>query len=216
MQPVHQLPDDSEPSETKLTLEPLIHETAYVIHSRLGEYTEIQDNCQLNEVEMGDYSYMSTSVTANYCVIGNFVSIASHCVINPGNHPVERVTQHHATYRRKQYGFNPADDETLFNRRREQKVIIGHDVWLGHGAMVMPGATIENGAVIAAGAIVTRTQPVGPYEIAVGIPARPVKKRFSTDIINRLQEIRYWDWPREKLEKAFDDFYDINTFIQKY
>ena len=39
------------------------------------------------------------------CQIGKFCSIASHVRINPGNHPMQRVTQHHMTYRRIEYGF---------------------------------------------------------------------------------------------------------------
>jgi hypothetical protein len=57
---------------------------------------------------------------------------------------------------------------------------------------------------------------VGPYEIAAGSPARPVKKRFSDGIIDRLLEIRFWDWPREKLEQGFKDLYDVETFVEKY
>jgi phosphonate metabolism protein (transferase hexapeptide repeat family) len=176
----------------------------------------VEAGCFCNEITLGDYSYLSTSVRAIWCKIGKFSSIASHCVINPGNHPYQRVTQSHCTYRCRQYGFADQDDEAFFEWRRQDAVTIGHDVWLGHGVYVMPGATIADGAVVAAGSVVTRNRPVGPYEIAAGSPAKPVKKRFPERIIDRLLEIRFWDWPREKLEQRFKDLYDVTAFVEKY
>jgi phosphonate metabolism protein (transferase hexapeptide repeat family) len=170
----------------------------------------VEAGCFCNEITLGDYSYLSTCVRAIWCDIGKFSSIASHCVINPGNHPYQRVTQSHCTYRCRQYGFADQDDAGFFERRRQDAVTIGHDVWLGHGVYVMPGAAI------AAGSVVTRNRPVGPYEIAAGSPAKPIKKRFSDRIIDRLLKIRFWDWPREKLEQGFKDLYDVEAFIEKY
>ncbi len=200
----------------KLFSRPLIHESSTVIDSRFGEYTEVEAGCFCNEITLGDYSYLSSSVRAIWCDIGKFSSIASHCVINPGNHPYQRVTQSHCTYRCRQYGFADQDDDAFFEWRRQDTVTIGHDVWLGHGVYVMPGATIADGAVVAAGSVVTRNRPVGPYEIAAGSPAKPFKKRFSNRIIGRLLEIRFWDWPREKLERGFKDLYDVDAFVEKY
>jgi len=200
----------------KLFSRPLIHESSTVIDSRFGEYTEVEAGCFCNEITLGDYSYLSSCVRAIWCDIGKFSSIASHCVINPGNHPYHRVTQSHCTYRCRQYGFADQDDDAFFEWRKQDTVTIGHDVWLGHGVYVMPGAAIADGAVVAAGSVVTRNRPVGPYEIAAGSPARPVKKRFSDRIIDRLLEIRFWEWPREKLEQGFRDLYDVKTFIEKY
>lgn len=216
MHTIYQVSDNNELVEKQLSRTPLIHSSSTVISSLFGDFTEVEAHCFCNEIALGDYSYLSTSVRALYCEIGKFTSIASHCVINPGNHPYHRVTQSHCTYRRKQYGFGDTDDADFFEWRKSQKVIIGHDVWLGHGVYVMPGAVIATGAVIAAGSVVTAKHPVGPYEIAAGSPAKAVKKRFSDEIIERLLDIRFWDWNREKMEKAFHDFSDVKTFLQKY
>jgi hypothetical protein len=216
MHDITHLAANNELKQKKLFSRPLIHESSTVIHSRFGEYTEIAAGCFCNEITLGDYSYLSSCVRAIWCDIGRFSSIASHCVINPGNHPYQRVTQSHCTYRCRQYGFADQDDAAFFEWRRQDAVTIGHDVWLGHGVYVMPGAKIATGAVVAAGSVVTRNRPVGPYEIAAGSPAKPVKKRFSDRIIDRLLEIRFWDWPREKLEQGFRDLYDVEAFIEKY
>jgi acetyltransferase-like isoleucine patch superfamily enzyme len=54
-------------------------------------------------------------------------------------------------------------------------IVIGEDVWIGTHVVVLAGVTIGQGAVIAAGSVVT--QPVPPYEIWGGVPARFLKKR---------------------------------------
>lgn len=168
----------------------------------------------MEDTQFGDYSYTAGDADIIYSDIGKFCSIASHVRINPGNHPMWRVTQHHMTYRRKRYGFSDSDDDTIFDWRKEHKVTIGHDVWIGHAATIMPGVTVETGAVIGAGAVVTGDIPA--YTIAVGVPARPLRQRFSPDIIDKLLQSQWWDWEREKLAARFNYFYDVEAFLEKY
>ena len=54
-------------------------------------------------------------------------------------------------------------------------VVIGNDVWIGRRAIILPGVTIGDGCIIGAGAVVSKNIP--PYSIAVGVPARVVKRR---------------------------------------
>ncbi|KKY31317.1 putative nodulation protein l [Diaporthe ampelina] len=53
------------------------------------------------------------------------------------------------------------------------------DCWIGANAVILPGVTIGRGSTIGAGAIVSRDVP--PYSVAVGIPARVVKKLPSVE-----------------------------------
>ena len=55
-------------------------------------------------------------------------------------------------------------------------VIIEDDVWIGAHSVVLPGVTIGRGSVIGAGSVVTKNIP--QYSIAVGNPARVIKKRL--------------------------------------
>jgi len=57
---------------------------------------------------------------------------------------------------------------------------------------------------------------VEPYEIVVGVPAKPIKKRFSDDVIEKLMKIAWWDWPYDIIKERIDEFNDINKFIEKY
>ena len=200
----------------KLGARPLIHESADVRQCRFGRYTEVGARTSLIETELGDYSYIVNDGEVIYTTIGKFCSIAAMVRINPGNHPMWRVSQSHFTYRANAY-FNDASDEAdFFAWRRGQPVEIGHDVWIGHGAIILPGRRIGNGSVIGAGAVVTTD--VEPYTILVGVPARPVRHRFKPDIAARIEALGWWDWEHDKLENALPDFRTLSPedFLNKY
>lgn len=201
-------------NEKKLSATPCIDETSNIVDSYAGAWTSIGPNNKIIESSFGDYTYTMDDVTVNYAEIGKFTSIASHVCINPVQHPMDRVTQHHMTYRRVAYDFAETDDEVLFDWRRTHRVKIGHDVWIGHGAVIMKGVEIGTGAVIGSGAVVTKN--VEPYTIVVGTPAKPIKRRFSEEVAEKLLEIAWWDWPREKLEAHFHEFNNIDAFIKKH
>jgi phosphonate metabolism protein (transferase hexapeptide repeat family) len=165
---------------------------------------------------MVDYSYVVNDAQITYTTIGKFCSIAAMTRINPGNHPMQRVSQSHFTYRASAYFPGEADEDSFFAWRQSSPVTIGHDVWIGHGAIVLPGRTIGTGAVIAAGAIVTKDVPA--YAIVVGNPARILRPRFSDTVAERLQRLSWWDWSHERLRAALPDFrrLSIEGFLDKY
>jgi phosphonate metabolism protein (transferase hexapeptide repeat family) len=194
---------------------PLVHQGASVRDSRLGAWTEIGPGWSLLEVEFGDYSYAAgTDGVIHYARVGKFCSFASHVVINPGDHPMGRVTQHHCTYRLRQFGLGEEDAAEFFAWRRGQPCEIGHDVWIGHGAKVMAGVTIGTGAVIGAGAVVTRD--VGPYEVVAGVPARVLRLRFPREVARRLLASAWWEWDRPTLEANWRDLCDLPRFLDRH
>lgn len=94
--------------------------------------------------------------------------------------------------------------------------VIGNDVWLGAECLIMPGIKIADGAVIAARAVVTKN--IGPYEIWGGNPARLIKKRFSDQEIDKILQIKWWDWNLDTLERNIQYLRssDVETLWQKY
>lgn len=199
-----------------LGLEPLIHATANVRSSQLGAYTEVGARTSVIESELGDYSYVVNDADIIYSRVGKFCSIAAHTRINPGNHPMQRASQAHFTYRSSMYFPGEPDEEEFFDWRSEHRVTIGHDVWIGHGAIVLPGRAVGTGAVVAAGAIVT--QDVPEYGIVAGNPARLLRRRFCPAISERLLSLAWWDWDHERLRRALPDFraLSIEAFLEKY
>jgi acetyltransferase-like isoleucine patch superfamily enzyme len=113
------------------------------------------------------------------------------------------------------YGLDTKDDEAFLQWRTTQVTTIGHDTWIGHGAIIMPKVTVGNGAVVGSGAIVTKD--VEPYAIVVGVPAKPVRKRFSQEIIGKLESIKWWNWPYDTIKERLADFsLPAEEFVSKY
>lgn len=196
--------------------EPRIHSTAELKSCRLGRYSSIGERVVLREVVVGDFSYFERSAEAIYTEIGKFCSIAANTRINALEHPIERVTQHKVTYRPNEYFRWLGVDGDFKSRRQAKQVRIGHDVWVGHGAVIMPGVSIGNGAVVGANAVVTKD--VGPYEIVAGVPAKPLRLRFPPEISDRLETLKWWDWPVEKLADAIPDMQalPIGEFLERW
>ncbi|MCE5222998.1 acetyltransferase [bacterium] len=214
MKLINQIP--SELKESKMSSScPYIHPSAVVYQSKVGEWTEIGEKTMLIESSLGDFSYIASSY-ANiiYTTIERFCSIASHVRINPGNHPMERVTQHHCTYRKKQYGFADQDDEVFFNWRREHQCFVGSDVWIGHSAILLPGVKIGSGSVIGAGCVVTKN--IDPYSVVVGVPGKVIKKRFNEDQIDKLLAIEWWNWNYETIKHRLQELENVDLFLEKY
>jgi len=141
--------------------------------------------------------------------IGGFCSLAEDVTIfGGGEHRSDWVTTYPL---RIAFGDSLAGADGLPATKGSTR--IGHDVWIGYRAIVLSGVSIGAGAIIGAGAVVARD--VAPYSIVVGNPATVVKQRFRPDQVDRLLDIRWWDWPLEKIKSAtpFLCSADVDRFI---
>lgn len=198
-----------------LGTDPTIHSTAEVRDCTFGRFCEVGERTRLAESEMGDYSYVVNDSDIIYTRIGKFVNIAAHVRINPGQHPMNRASQHHFLYRSDMYGLGE-DDVSFFDWRRSSAIEIGHDAWIGHGAVIKGGVRIGTGAVVGSGAVVTRDVP--DYTIVTGMPATPLRERFPQPVREALIRIAWWDWGHDRLAGALGDFrtLEAEAFCRKY
>ncbi|MDX1737300.1 MAG: chloramphenicol acetyltransferase [Alphaproteobacteria bacterium] len=199
----------------QLNEQPTIHETALVMDSIFGRWTEVGPNSKIIESSLGDYSYAIHECDIIYSEVGKFANIAAYVRLNPGQHPMDRASQHHFQYRSSAYGLGE-DDSEFFEWRRQNRVVIGHDVWIGHGAIIQGGVRVGTGAVIGSGAIVTKD--VKPYSIVAGVAAKEIRQRFLPEIQNALLRISWWDWHHSDFLDRMDDFRRLSAkeFCMKY
>ena len=128
-------------------------------------------------------------------IIGKFCMIASGAkfIMNGGNH----LSQSLSSYPFAIFGYDwqhAMDGKTYPNKG---DIVIGNDAWIGHNATIMAGVTIGDGAIIATNATVIKD--VALYSIVGGNPAMEIKKRFSQPVIDKLLQLKWWDWDIEKI-----------------
>jgi phosphonate metabolism protein (transferase hexapeptide repeat family) len=180
-----------------------------------GKWVEIGAHNTFENVYIGNFSYTGPYTIIQNTKVLNFSNIAAHVRIGATDHPLERVTMHHFTYRKKMYHLDTLDDEDFLNQRKSRMTTIGHDTWIGHGAVIKPGIHVGHGSVIGSSSVVTKDVP--DYAIVVGNPAKVIRYRFNPDQIQKLLSIQWWHWSYETIKKNQEDFLlPIDDFIFKY
>lgn len=154
-------------------------------------------------VKIGDWTYGLPAIHYRYggpygqthLTIGKFCSIAENVnIFLGGGHRTDWIT----TYPFPRFGKNwPEAAEITDYETTNGDVWIGNDVWIGYGATILSGTKICDGAIIGAHAVVTGA--VFPYAIMAGNPARAIKDRFEPEMIRKLLDLKWWDWPEEKI-----------------
>ena len=208
--------DSTEQFNRPKIAETVVHPTASIRDSGIGKCCEILADTALNNAELGDYSYLGPRCMVGDATIGKFCAIAAEVRIGAPNHPMDRPSMHRFSYCPEYYSADAVRDDAFFDRRKQDRAVIGNDVWIGHGVIVLPGVKVGDGAVLAAGAVVTKDVP--PYTIVGGVPAKIIRERFSQPIAEQLAAIAWWDWPFETIMARLADFQssDIEAFCERW
>ncbi len=188
------------------------------IYPRTGDTQTVYLNAVVQDpsIEIGDYTiyndfvsdprlFEKNNVLYHYpinherLVIGRFCSIAcgAKFLFNCANHSLKSLSSYTFPLFYEEWGLNKSDVATAWDNRGN--IVIGNDVWIGFEAVIMAGVHIGDGAIIGARAVVTKDVP--PYSIVGGVPAREIRKRFDAATIERLQALKWWDWPEERIRQ---------------
>lgn len=130
-------------------------------------------------------------------IIGKFCSIAcgAKFLFNSANHTLSSLSTYPFPLFFEEWGLEKKNVAASWDNKGD--IVIGNDVWIGYEAVIMAGVTIGDGAIIGARAVVTKDVP--PYTVAGGIPAKPIKKRYPEETIAALSELKWWDWPENRI-----------------
>lgn len=124
--------------------------------------------------QMNDYVHITAMEKVQ---IGNNVLFASKIYVSDCSH---------GSYAGDENDSNPESiphNRPLFSK----PVIIEDNVWLGEFVSVLPGVTIGKGSIVGANSVVSKNLP--PNVIAVGSPAKPIKKfNFETQKWEKYKE----------------------------
>lgn len=164
-------------------------------------YRTWQEKYINDRVQVGEFTYGIPEII-NYTPeevkvsIGKFCSIANGAkIMLGGEHNTDWCTT---------YPFNLLMISKFGDLKGHPKdkgdIVIGNDVWIGAGCRILAGVHIGDGAIIAAGAVVAKD--VEAYTIVGGVPAKVIRKRFDDEIIQRMEEIQWWNWKKEQIYDA--------------
>lgn len=166
---------------------------------QIGEYT------MYNDFVHDPRQFEKNNVLYQYPINGDSLRIGKFCSIACGakflfasaNHTQASVSTYPFPIFFEEWDLDIGDVTSAWDHKGD--IVIGDDVWICYEAVVMAGVTIGDGAIIGARAVVTKDVP--PYTIVGGVPARKIRRRFSDNVIARLLELKWWDWPAEQIQR---------------
>lgn len=189
------------------------------IYPRTGDKQTIYLNAVIKDpqIEVGDYTiyndfvadpllFEKNNVLYHYpihrekLIIGKFCSIAcgTKFLFNCANHTLKSLSTYTFPLFYEEWELEKSNITTAWDNKGD--IVIGNDVWIGYEVVIMAGVHIGDGAIIAARAVVTKDVP--SYTIVGGTPAKEIRKRFDTEMIQQLLKLKWWDWSTNKIRQC--------------
>lgn len=179
-------------------------------NSVIDRTSTVESGCNIVSVNMDRYSFCGYDCEIVNADIGAFCSIANDVKIGGAMHPMEWASTSPVFYKGRD---SVSKKFSEYDRPKDNRTIIGNDVWIGSGAFIKQGATIGDGAVIGMGAVVTKDVP--PYAIVGGNPAKLIRMRFDDTIIKRMIQSEWWKLSDEVLLEVAQYIKEPEVFLNK-
>jgi virginiamycin A acetyltransferase len=170
----------------------------------VGDYTMYNDFVKdPRDFEKNNVLYHYPQLNQEKLIMGKFCSIAcgAKFMFTAANHALASLATYPFPIFDEEWGLDPKDIRDAWDNKGD--IVLGNDVWIGYEAVIMQGVTIGDGAIIGSRAVVTKDVP--PYAIVGGVPARLIRMRFDEKTIARLEALKWWDWPKEKIRAHIKD-----------
>jgi acetyltransferase-like isoleucine patch superfamily enzyme len=136
----------------------------------IGRYVELGSG---GTISIGDHtSIQDRSILVGDVRLGRYCVLSLNVLMTSGRHYFDRWP--HLLIRDQDDRVSQNAD---LSREHSRPIVVEEDCWLGMNSVVMPGIKIGRGSVIGANAVVTHDVP--PYSVAVGSPARVVRRRLE-------------------------------------
>ncbi|CAM3852770.1 Putative acetyltransferase (Virginiamycin, streptogramin A, chloramphenicol) [Flavobacterium branchiophilum] len=176
----------------------------------IGDYTYYDDFENVTNFEKNVKYHFE--FIGDKLIIGKFCMIASDVkfIMNGANH----LTKSISSFPFAIFGEDWENAMDGKNYPTKGNTEIGNDVWIGFNSTIMPGIKIGDGAIIATNSTVTKN--VEPYSIVGGNPAKEIKKRFTKEQIEKLLEIKWWNWNIEKITENIQNLTSENIDYLKF
>lgn len=167
-------------------------------HTRIfAENNVAINNCELHgTIYIGFGSYINSGAIRGTTEIGRYCSIGRDVKVGLGSHNLSSLSTSSFL---EHLGNKEDAPDVCIQKSPERHLIIGNDVWIGDNTLIKKGIKIGNGAIIGAGSIVTKDVP--NFAVIVGAPAKIIKYRFSNEIIDKLENLQWWNINPEILHK---------------
>ncbi len=164
----------------------------------MGDYTIYDDFVNdPRDFERNSVLYHYPECNGDRLKIGRFCSIGcgARFIFNAANHSLKSLSTYPFPIFFEEWELDVEKVNTAWDNKGD--IVVGNDVWIGYEAVIFAGVTIGDGAIIGTRAVVTKDVP--PYTIVGGVPAKPIRKRFSDEAIKQLQKLEWWNWNEEKI-----------------
>lgn len=178
-------------------------------HSQIDPRSTIGRKAKFLCSKIGRYSYVGGGSSIVHCDIGAFCSIAGNSIVGLANHTLNHLsTSPIFTEKNNGTHYQWCNSSSV---NPYSHIVIGNDVWIGSKVIIMGGVTIGDGAVVGAGSIVTKDVP--PYAIVAGVPAKIIRYRFDPSVINKLIELKWWNYDESILQNNLHLFQSENIDV---